>query len=260
MEVKRLEFEDFQLEYFRFGTGNKVMVMLPGLSIKSVMLSASAVEKEYSMFSKEFTVYLFERRLNPTNNTTIKSLADDTIKAIKKLGLKDIYLIGVSQGGMLAMEIALAEPQLIKKMVLGSTSAKIENNIVLDRWIDLAQKKEKEALYLDFAKCIYPEGMYKHYERAFKMIAKTVEDKELDRFVKIANATRSYYILDKVKDIKCPTLVIGAKDDEVLFGYASEDIAKEMNCELYMYEPGFAHAVFDTAPDYKQRVLEFFNK
>lgn len=260
MTIDRLNIEDFQIDYFKFGEGEKVMVILPGLSIKNIMLSANVVAKDYAPIAKDFKIYLIDRRVCPEDHTTIESMASDTEKALDKLGLKDIYLFGASQGGMLAMQVALDRPDLVKKMALGSTSAKIENTIILDRWIELAKKKDREGLYLDFGKCIYPQALYKRYERPLRIISKSVSNEELERFVKIANATRDFNILNEVKNIKCETLAIGAKDDIVLGGYATEDIAKAMGCELYMYEEGYGHAAFDTAPDYKQRLLDFYRK
>ena len=260
MIINRLDIEDFQVDYFCFGEGAKTMVILPGLSIKDIMLSANVIAKDYMPMTKDFTIYVIDRRRDPKDGTTIESMAKDTEKAIDKLGLKDIYLFGASQGGMLAMQIALDREDLIKKLALGSTSAKIENNMILDRWIELAKKRDREGLYLDFGKCIYPNSLYIRYERPLKIISKSVTEAELDRFIKIANGTRDFKIIDKIGDIKCPTLAIGAKDDIVLGGYATEDIAKVMGCELYMYDEGFGHAAFDTAPDYKQRLLDFYLK
>jgi hypothetical protein len=53
-------------------------------------------------------------------------------------------------------------------------------------------------------------------------------------------------------------LVLGAKDDRVLGAEASEEIFRLLpersDSGLYLYEPGFGHAAFDTAPDYKERL------
>ena len=67
---------------------------------------------------------------------------------------------------------------------------------------------------------------------------------------------------DKIGSIACPVLSLGASDDRVL-----PDSAKQIeklfegreNFESFTYT-GFGHAAFDTAPDYKQRLLEFCNK
>ncbi len=55
-------------------------------------------------------------------------------------------------------------------------------------------------------------------------------------------------------------LVLGSKDDQVVGAEASQSMADKLkDCELYMYE-GFGHAAYDTAPDYKDRILEFLKK
>ena len=260
MEIEKLSFEDFQIEYCKIGKGKKTIVMLPGLSVKSTILSAAAVEKDYVIFKDEYTIYLIERRINPSNSTTIRSLAEDTIKVIETLGLKDIYLMGASQGGMIALQVACLRGDLIKKLLLCSSSAKVVDTTILDRWINLAKEKKREELFLDFGKCIYPEAIYKKFERVLKVISKSVTDEELERFVYIAGASRGFNLLKEIKDIKCEMMVIGAKDDCVLGGECTEEIAEITGCPIYMYEPGFGHAAYDTAPDYKNRILSYFNK
>ena len=62
---------------------------------------------------------------------------------------------------------------------------------------------------------------------------------------------------DKLDNITCPVLTIGAYDDNVIGSDATMEIAKKMNCRrdfrLYMYR-GYGHASYDTAPDYKARI------
>ncbi|MBQ8692232.1 MAG: alpha/beta hydrolase, partial [Synergistaceae bacterium] len=59
--------------------------------------------------------------------------------------------------------------------------------------------------------------------------------------------------------IKCPVLVIGAKDDKIFGEAEAVEIAKQLKSkELFMYD-GYGHAVYDFTPDYKERMLNFFN-
>ena len=39
--------ESFSMDYFRFGTGSRPLVILPGLSVQSVMGAAQAVEAAF---------------------------------------------------------------------------------------------------------------------------------------------------------------------------------------------------------------------
>ena len=70
----------FEMEYVKFGSGNKVLVILPGISLVSVINSASAVEKQYEMFAKDYTLYLFDRKKNADEDYTVEEMADDTAK------------------------------------------------------------------------------------------------------------------------------------------------------------------------------------
>ena len=68
-------------------------------------------------------------------------------------------------------------------------------------------------------------------------------------------------LTDGLKKINCPVLALGVYEDSVLDADATMEIAQELDerpdFKLYMYI-GYGHAAFDTAPDYKQRVLDFY--
>ena len=56
---------------------------------------------------------------SPSNS--IEQMADDAITFIKAMGFQKVDLLGFSLGGMVAQEIVLKEPQLVRKMVLAGT-------------------------------------------------------------------------------------------------------------------------------------------
>ena len=60
--VETVRTKDFEMRYFRFGRGEKTLVILPGLSVQSVMGAADAVAASYAALTEEFTIYLFDRR------------------------------------------------------------------------------------------------------------------------------------------------------------------------------------------------------
>ena len=55
---------DGEMEYIRFGSGNRILVMLPGLgdSLRSMKGTALPMALMYRLFAKEFTVYAFSRK------------------------------------------------------------------------------------------------------------------------------------------------------------------------------------------------------
>lgn len=56
---------------------------------------------------------------SPSN--TMEKMADDAVTFIKGMGLKQVDLLGFSMGGMIAQEIVLKEPQLVRKMIIAGT-------------------------------------------------------------------------------------------------------------------------------------------
>ena len=56
-----------------------------------------------------------------TPSSSMEQMADDAVTFIKGMGLKQVDLFGFSMGGMIAQEIVLKEPQLVRKMILAGT-------------------------------------------------------------------------------------------------------------------------------------------
>jgi len=251
-----------EMEYAVFGKGEKVFVIIPGLSIKSVIESASAVARAYKAFGETHTVYLFDRRKDVNEGLTLNDMAEDIIDSMKALGLSRADVFGTSQGGMIAQLIAIKEPELVKNLVLGSSAAR-ENGYarnVISQWIELALENESKKLAESFVEKLYSEKFVRKYGSfIIKMTSSCTED-ELKRFIILAESCDGFDILSSLEKIKCPVLVLGAKEDKVLTGKASEEIAEKLGCEIYMYPAPYSHAVYDEAPDFKDRILEFLNK
>lgn len=260
--IERVECQDFAMEYFRFGTGARTLVILPGLSVQSVMASAEAVAAAYASFAEDYTIYVFDRRETLPETYSVAEMARDTAEAMQALGLKDAYLFGASQGGMMAQVIAIEAPELVHKLVLGSTTAHVkpEDEPVFDEWIRLARAKDGPALYDAFGRAIYPEAVYAQYRDMLRSAGETVTDEEFRRFIILTEGIRGFNVTDQLDRIRCPVLVIGVYEDAVLESDATMEIAVKLDekpgFSLFLYT-GYGHAAFDTAPDYRARMLRF---
>jgi len=262
IQIETVKTASFSMDYFRFGHGKETLVIIPGLSVQSVMGFADSVAEAYKIFADEYTVYLFDRRNELPETYTVYEMAKDTAEAIQTLGLHHIHLFGTSQGGMISMVIAAEYPDLVKKLVLGSSAASLEDERMkkIESWVQLAKEGKKEELYLAFGKAIYPEEIFAQSKALLSEAAKTVTDEDLKRFIIMAEGMKGFNITGDLKKIICPVFVIGSEDDRVLGADASAKIINNLNPEnrpvLYMYE-GYGHAAYDTAPDYKERIFSF---
>lgn len=255
--------DGFSMDYIRFGHGENTLVILPGLSVQSVMGSAAAVAEAYQALTEEYTIYLFDRRKELPESYSIFEMAQDTAEAMEILGLAEADLFGASQGGMIAMEIAAERPELVRKLVLGSTAARIEEEDfqTIENWIALAKDGDAEALYLAFGEALYPAELFELYHDALIAAAETVTEEDLTRFLILAESIRNFDASAELEKIECPVLVIGSMTDRVLGAEASFRIAELLSgredAELFMYG-AYGHASYDIAPDYKDRLLEFY--
>ena len=261
--IERVELSGFAMQYFRFGAGARTLVILPGLSVQSVMGSAEAVAAAYAPMTEDYTIYVFDRREILPEIYTVPDMARDTAEAMLALGLKDVYLFGASQGGMMALVIAIEYPELVKKLVLGSTSAHVlpEQYRVIERWIALAEANDPVGLYLAFGEQVYPPAVFAQFREALVAAGKTVTEAELRRFITLAKGIEGFDVSARVAEIRCPVLAIGVLEDAVLDSDATMEIAEKLDLKpdfrLYLYT-GYGHAAFDTAPDYRERIKRFF--
>ena len=250
------------MNHIKFGNGDKNFVIIPGLSIHSIMGLADAIKDAYKIFAKDYTVYVFDRKEDIKENYSIKDMTDDTATAMKELGISGAYILGVSQGGMIAQLIAMDYPKLVKKLVLASTLSKPNKTFtdIGSRWIELARKKDERGLIESFVDNIYSDKTLASYRDVLISSNLGITDKEYERFIILASACKTFNSYDRLKEIKCPVLVLGAKEDKVVTAKGSKEIADKLGCEIYLYGEGYGHGVYDEAEDYKQRCLEFFER
>ncbi|MCQ2107247.1 MAG: alpha/beta hydrolase [Fibrobacter sp.] len=263
-EIQSVCVGDVEMEYARFGSGAKTFVIIPGLSLRSVMVSASSVETSYKIFKDDYTVYLFDRRKNMPAVYSVADMAKDTAAAMKALGLEHADILGTSQGGMIAQHIAIENPELVSRLVLASSSSKAEplQLEVIGNWAALARAGRADDLVGDFIDNAFTPAFVQRYRRALLMMYKNLTEEELLRFAITAEACAGIDTYEILGRIQCPTFVIGAGLDHVVTYEASVKIAEKLKsanvpCEFYTYEEN-GHAVFDEAKDYKERILQFF--
>ena len=261
-EIKRVQMDGFSMDYFCFGTGNKTMVILPGLSVQSVMGSAEAIAQAYDIFKNEYTVYVFDRRNELYEGYSVDQMAEDTALAMETLGLGNMYLFGASQGGMMSLLIGSRHPELVRKMVLGSAAccvnARMEETV--GKWIALAEEGQAVPLYLDFGEKLYPAEAYRSFKNLLIQAGESVTAEELSRFVIMAGSMKDFDVRKETARISCPVLILGAEDDAVLGSEAYKELASCLaNAEVYVYD-GYGHAAFDMAPDYKEKIFRFFQQ
>ncbi len=262
MDYQIEEFKDkhIHMKYLKFGNGSKTLVIIPGLCVKSIMLTADTVVQSNSSFAENgFKVYVFDRKENQSYPYSIEQMADDTLYVIEKLNLTNLYLYGHSQGGMIAQAMLIKSKNLFNKAVLSATAARVDEKakMVFEYWIECAKNHDTKALYTSFANKIFTEEFAKQIKDELEAEAKTVCDFELERFIPNTQNLLEFNSLDRLQLIKTPCFVIGSRGD-MIFNYALiDELAKGCKAKSYFYDKA-SHDACVEEPDFIKRILDFF--
>ena len=257
----KLTIRNMEFDYITFGNGTKPLVMIQGLNTRGIKGTALPLAYMYRIFTKEYKVYLFERRPILEENITVEDMADDMAACMDALGISDAYVFGVSQGGMIAQYLAIKRPDLVKRLVLAVTVSRNNDTVtkVISAWIDMVRKNEIKQLVYDMAEKMYSDEYVKRYHLMMPLLTLMQKPKDADRFIILAKSCltcNTYDILDK---IQCPTLVIGGKKDKVVGSDAAAEIADKVGCKAHIYE-NLGHAAYEEAPDFNKMVYDFFGE
>jgi pimeloyl-ACP methyl ester carboxylesterase len=77
-----------------------------------------------SALARDFDVITMENRgigesSDVAGDFTVVELADDVARFLDALGLSDVYVVGISLGGMIAQELVLRHPERVRRLVIG---------------------------------------------------------------------------------------------------------------------------------------------
>jgi len=110
-----------ELYYERSGKGEPLL-LIQGMSATHVTWGRSFLEE----LEPSFECVVFDNRgiglSGPAEAPfTIADMAADTAGLLDALGLETAHVVGISMGGMIAQELALAHPERIRTLTLGAT-------------------------------------------------------------------------------------------------------------------------------------------
>ena len=248
-------------DYIRFGSGEKILVMLPGLGdgLRTVKGTAAPMALMYRMFAKDFTVYAFSRRSDLPQGHTTRDMARDVKDAMDALGIEKAHIFGVSMGGMIAQHLAMDFPEKVDKLVLTVTCPR--PNPILEEsvreWISLAEAGDHAGLMDSNLRRIYSESYYRKNKWLIPLAGLLTKPKSYEPFLVCARACRTHDALSRLKEIQAPTLVLGGEQDHCLSGDASRLLAQRIpGSELVMY-PDLGHGLYEEAKDFNQVIVDF---
>lgn len=252
---------DTTANYISFGTGKRNLIIIPGVGDGFKLVKGLAIPFAfmYKLFAKDFKVYVFSRRNNIKEGFSTENMANDMIDHMKKLNIDKADIVGVSQGGMIAEYIAINAPERVNKLVLAVTTAR-KNDVleeVITDWIKKAENKDYKGIMVDNAEKSYTGKYLEKNRKVYGMLGLFGKNATYERFIIEAKSCINHDAYDRLDKIKCPTLVIGAKEDKVLGITGSKELSEKIeNSSLFIYE-GYSHGVYEQAKDFNNRIYDY---
>ena len=199
--------------------------------------------------------------------TSIEQMARDAITFIKAMRFAQVDLFGFSMGGMIAQEIALMEPPLVRRMIIAGTGpagGEGISNVARVTYLDMLRgflTHQDPKQFLFFTRT--PAGI-----RAGKEFLGRLKERTQDRDKEITvtalqaqlKALRRWGMMDPedLSKIRQPVLVANGDGDRMVPSRNTHDLARRLpNSDLIIYPDSGHGAVFQHHADFVPRALEF---
>jgi 3-oxoadipate enol-lactonase len=170
--------------------------------------------------TKKFKVLRYDTRGHgqtsaPTGEYTLGQLADDVKGLLDALKIKQTHWAGLSMGGMVGQTFALQYPGTFQSMVLADTTSRRPPDAakMWDERIQNAQQKGMEALVEGTLGRWFTEPYRKTHKDVMARIGGDIRKTPVAGFVGCCHAISKIDLTDRLKEIKCPTLVIVGEQD-----------------------------------------------
>lgn len=201
---------------------------------------------------------------------SIEAMARDAITFIKAMGLDQVDLFGFSMGGMIAQEIVLMQPQLVRRMILTGTGpaggegiSKVARVTYLDMLRGLLTFQDPKQ-FLFFTRT--PAGI-----RAGKEFLQRLKERSSGRDKEITVAALQAQLkalrlwgAKKPVDlsmVRHPVLVANGDSDRMVPSKNTRDLAQRLpDSELIIYPDSGHGAVFQFHADFVPRALAFLSR
>ncbi|MCL6652781.1 pyrimidine utilization protein D [Agrobacterium rubi] len=177
----------------------------------------------------------------------ISAMADDVLEIANELKLQKFHFMGHALGGLIGLDIALRQPDLIDRLVLINAWSKADahSGRCFDTRISLLENSGVEAFVKAQPLFLYPAvWMSDNAERLAKDDAHgVVHFQGRDNVLRRIAALRAFDVDGRLGEINNRTLVIAAKDDLLVPYTRSLRLAEGLpNAQLFVFDEG-AHAV-----------------
>ncbi|MGH2409952.1 MAG: alpha/beta fold hydrolase [Chloroflexota bacterium] len=239
----------------------------PLLLINGLADDLSSWAYQWDDFARRYQVITFDNRGiggtdKPDGGYTTTQMAADAAGLLDALRIPRAHVLGVSMGGMIAQEFALAYPDRVNKLLLcGTSSEPSEANKRLYRiWretapvLGLGQMMKEVLLW-----CFTPE-FFQHSPEAAQETEEALTGiaQPLAAYLSQLNSIEVHNATARLGRITAPTLVLGAPHDLIFPPFQSRQLHQGITGSTLQFTEHGGHAyLWEVAGEFNRAVLDF---
>ena len=186
----------------------------------SLACNLSMWDPQMQVLTKHYKVLRFDTRGHgassaPAGAYTLEQMADDVHGLFAELGIKRTHWIGLSMGGMIGETYALKYPGVFQSMVLADTTSRRPPNAA-EMWggrIRTAREQGMEALVESTLERWFTAPYRKAHPDVMARIGGDIRNTPVAGFAGCCEAIAKIDVLDRLKEIDCPALVMVGDQD-----------------------------------------------
>ena len=203
------------------------------------------------------------RSSQPPGPYTSREMAADLKTLVTALALPAFHLAGVSMGGAIAQEYAVAHPGDLRSLVLANTFAVADpfTAAAFDTWALVAQTAGMPVMMRQQAPWIYSPQFYERRpERVAELIASAEASTQPPAaFAAQMAALTGHDCAGRIGSVTTPTLVVAARDDIIIRPELSRRLFDALPDESRSWAlvPGGHAAFWEDPGPWNQAVIDF---
>ena len=159
------------------------------------------------------------RSVAPTGSGfTFAEYRADLERLIEARKLAPVHLVGLSAGGYLALDLALARPEAVRSLVLVGSGAHADahTRAVADHWKEVFEKEGPEAYALRVAKDLFSGDWLEDHIEYVDSLRKAVKGRDMQAAVLWGAAIRTFDARPRIGRLRKPMLLLHGMDDRVV--------------------------------------------
>jgi pimeloyl-ACP methyl ester carboxylesterase len=243
----------------------------PLLLVMGLAADTMAWAMQVPAFSARYRTIIFDNRDVGQSSMAagpyeITDMAQDTLALADGLELESFHLVGVSMGGAIAQEVALAAPDRVRTLTLamtwprgGAWAAKLS-----ELWSARVEHMSREERVDELMLLTLSEDFFENADGVAwlrDLMLQNPYPQSADAFARQLDASSRHDARERLGRLAIPTHVIGAEHDILVPVWKSSELAELIpGARLSVIDAGPHGANLENAEEFNRLVLDFLDQ